>query len=200
MKQNNIFAFIFISLLSSTLFGCMSVPPVPTDKYYQLPDVALSYNGEPLDGILAVRRFETDGLHNERAVLHADYQSPHRVEAYHYHHWADTPPRMLQENLVKALRDTDIAKQVISYSTQVKPTYLIAGKIRKFQQLLGKQPGVIVEMELQLLSFGERRALLVNDYRVAIDTSGDTIDEAVEKLSEALGKLYGQFLADIARR
>jgi ABC-type uncharacterized transport system auxiliary subunit len=122
------------------------------------------------------------------------------VEAYHYHHWADTPPRMLQENLVKALRDTDIAKQVISYSTQVKPTYLIAGKIRKFQQLLGKQPGVIVEMELQLLSFGERRALLVNDYRVAIDTSGDTIDEAVEKLSEALGKLYGQFLADIARR
>jgi ABC-type uncharacterized transport system auxiliary subunit len=199
MKQNNIFAFIFISLVSIALSGCMSVPPVPTDKYYQLPDVTLSYNGNSLDGILAVRRFKSDGLLNERAVLHADKQTAHRVEAYHYHFWSDTPPRMLQENLIKALRSTTIAQQVVSYTPQVTPTFLVVGKIRKFQQILGNKPGVIVEMELQLLSYGERKALLVKDYQAVIDTSSDTIDEAVEKLSAALGNIYNQFLADIAR-
>jgi len=78
---------------------------------------------------------EASEKNNERAILDASSEATHRVEAYHYHHWADTPPRLLQENLAKALRNTGIATQVVTYSPQITPQYLIAGKIRKFHQV-----------------------------------------------------------------
>jgi ABC-type uncharacterized transport system auxiliary subunit len=198
MKPNNFHVIFSVCLFILLTAGCMSVPPVPTDKFYSLPVPSVTYKGNKLDGILAIRRFVSDGLHNERAMLHADSGLPNRIESYHYHFWADTPPRMIQEHLLQALRKTGISEQVVSYSSQLRPSYVIFGKVRKFQQLLGKQPGVVVAMELQLLKHGERKALLISDYQEVIATSSETIDEAVDKYAVALDRIYNRFLADIA--
>lgn len=188
-------AIIILTVLF--LSGCFSAPPVPTDKFYRLQTSSLKAPASNIKGTIAIRRFITNGLHNGRAILYADSSTPLKLEAYHYQYWIDVPPRLIKEHMVLSLRNSNIADSIVSYDSKVKPDYIISGNIRRFEQIRGSNPGVSVEIELQLTKAGSRVPLILKDYRAELPTPDSSMHEVVRVFSDALGNVYQQFINDI---
>lgn len=180
--------------------GCAQQPPVPEDKYYRLP---LEVTGEKaatpvLAGTIAVERFRTDGLHNGRALLYAEEGRALELKQYHYHHWVDAPPRLLQEELVSYLRDANAAANVISYRASSVPDYLLTGKIRRFEEIRQASGStIIVELELEITAGREQRTLMLKDYTGRSEVTGDAVYDIAQAYALAVGAVYGDFLRDL---
>lgn len=186
-----------IILTALFLSGCFSAPPVPTDKFYRLKISLLKAPPQNIEGTIAIRRFVTNSLHNGRAILYVDNATPLKLEAYHYHHWIDVPPRLIREHMVLSLRNSHIADRIVSYDSKVKPDYIVSGNIRRFEQIRGGNPRVAVEIEIQLTKDGSRTPLILKDYRAVIPVQDSSIHGVAEVFSDALGNVYQQFINDI---
>jgi ABC-type uncharacterized transport system auxiliary subunit len=188
-------------LLVSLLTACASLSPVPEDRYYRLSEVAAKSSGKAsLGGVLAIGTIENAGIYNERAILYSDSAQPARLQRYHYHFWADAPPRLIQDHLAVYLRKAAAANTVVNDRGEVDWNYLLSGKLRRFERVMeGTGSRVAVEMEFRLMHRHSRKALLVKDYVVEVDVAGETVNDAVEAITRALETIYGQLLADIKR-
>ncbi len=83
-------AILFVLILTS----CVNQPPLPTDHYYRLR-VAQDINSDKeIVNSISVIVFQADGLYRERAILYSENEI--EVKQYHYHHWIDSPNRLLQ--------------------------------------------------------------------------------------------------------
>ena len=56
--------------------------------------------------------FQADGLYRERAILYSENEI--EIKQYHYHHWVDSPSRLLQEHLADMLSSSGISKIVLT--------------------------------------------------------------------------------------
>ena len=102
MKRYILIPFLFI------LTSCVKQPPLPTDHYYRLPALqGINTDQEIIDSI-SVINFQADGLYRERAILYSENKV--EIKQYHYHHWVDSPNRLLQEYLAERLRLSNISK------------------------------------------------------------------------------------------
>ena len=141
--------FLPTLLLSSLLAGCFgSAPPLPRDHYYRLlvEAPAQTQNGAPLPGVLTVQLLQADGLLRERPLLYSESGKSHEVQQHDYHYWNDTPPRMLQDQMVTFLRQSGIAGVVVTPDMSTRPDYQVSGKARRLERLLGGgPPRVVVE-------------------------------------------------------
>lgn len=185
-----------IALLALLLAACAAQPPVPEDNYYRLPEATLPPAGGTLGHTLALKRFVTDGLHSERALLYCEADMPLQLRQYHYHHWLDSPPRLIQEHMISALRSAHVADTVLNYDPVERNGLQLSGKIRSFEhRRAGDKATVIIDMELRL-DGDAGKLLFVHDYRVEQVAASAQPRELVMAYGEALQKLYGLFLAD----
>ncbi len=105
------------------LVGCLgSVPPVPRDHYYRLlvPGPAKSSTKIVFPGVIAVDILQADGLLRERPLLFSESGSSHEVQQHNYHYWTDTPPRMLQDQIIGYLRRSGIARAVVTPDMRIR--------------------------------------------------------------------------------
>ena len=89
MKRYILIPFLFI------LTSCVKQPPLPTDHYYRLPALQGINADEEIINSISVITFQADGLYRERAILYSENEI--EIKQYHYHHWADSLNRLLQE-------------------------------------------------------------------------------------------------------
>jgi ABC-type uncharacterized transport system auxiliary subunit len=180
-----------------TLTGCGQVK-IPQDHYYRLNLNKPARMGQPaLQGTLAVRRFAADGMLQGRAILYSQSEKPLEVESYHYHHWIDIPPLMLQELLIDYLREANIAPHVVSTDMDTKPNYIIEGRINRLERLVGSPPEGVIELEIALIRADSRKMILHRLYRQKIPTNGRKMVATVKALNQALSKIYADFLGDL---
>jgi ABC-type uncharacterized transport system auxiliary subunit len=179
------------------LGGCVAAPPVPDESFYRLqtPEIA---TGVPVNTVLAVEELRSDGIHGERALLHST-DAGHRVlQQYHYHFWADPPPRLLCDYLVALLRSARVARVVERYDPAEVPDYVIRGKIWRFEQLVdGDAAQVVVKLELQVDRFDGRRPLLLREYEATAAAATPAPTDAALAFEQALGKIASRFVADL---
>lgn len=186
-------------MLSLLLTACGTVPPVPEDRYYRLSETAVKQSGKSqLGGVLAIGIIENAGIYNERAILYSEKSQPAKLQRYHYHFWADAPPRLIQDHLTINLRKARAARTVVIDKGEVDWNYLLTGKLRRFERIMdGSRSRVAVEMEFRLLKRDSRKPLLVKDYVANVAVKGKTVNDAVEAFNEGLGAIYSQLMADL---
>lgn len=184
-------------LMAGLLVSACSVqPPVPEDHYYRLPAVSLKATSAFLANELAVKRFITDGLHSERALLYSDSDQPLSLKQYHYHHWNDAPPRMLQENIISSLRLAGVSKQVVNYDPARRSEYTLHGKIRRFEQFnRGSSSSIVIDIELRLDN-KSGDPVLIKDYRKELSAHSSAPHDLVIAFGDALSTIYADFIAD----
>jgi len=188
--------FFTTSILLVLVTSCAVPPPVPEDNYYQLPKPTVKAQPTALADELAVKRLVSDGLHGERALLFSTAGQSLQLRQYHYHHWTDTPPRMLQEYLISALRQAKVAGTVINYDPGQRTALTLSGKIRHFEQVeRGNKNEVFVEVELQLHD-KQHKIVHLRDYRVTQTAKSDKPHDLVSAYGEAMNIIINEFIED----
>lgn len=194
--HRNMLSRFNIILLATLLASCSAQPPVPEDNFYQLPTPQITLRAKTITDTLSVKRLVSDGLHSERALLFSKAGQALQLKQYHYHHWSDTPPRMLQEHLISALRSARIANTITNYDPTQDVSHRLTGKIRHFEQIeRGNKNQILVELELQL-NDKSGKLVLLKDYRVTQTANSASPHDLVDAYGVALNKLVTEFISD----
>ncbi|MDA0998524.1 MAG: ABC-type transport auxiliary lipoprotein family protein, partial [Proteobacteria bacterium] len=141
---------ISAALLLAVLTGCGSAPPVPEDKYYRLQAVlaAAPLQQPKFNGTLEVERFSADGLTAGRPIVYSAQNDPSGLQEYHYHFWTQPPTVMLRDEIVTYLRAANVAKTVVTPEMRLNPEYVMAGKIRRLEQIVGSPSRAVLDIEI----------------------------------------------------
>jgi ABC-type uncharacterized transport system auxiliary subunit len=179
------------------LAGCMSAPPIPDESFYRLPTPEVS-PGRPVNAVVAVDEFRSDGLHGERALVYSTDSKHIALRQYRYDFWADPPPRLLRDYLVAYLRKADVARVVNRYDPSAPADYVVSGKIWRFEQLIdGDRSEVAVRLEIQVDRNGSGRPLLLREYRAVASAATPAPKDAAAGFEQALSQVASRFVADL---
>ena len=190
-------------LLAATLLaGCFgSSPPIPEDIYYRLQPAAPAQRFDaPRVGLVVVDRPGGASVYTARDIAYSD-AAPHlRLQHYHYHHWVDPPPQLLQQALVDYLRAANFARTVTSEPGRQPPAWRLSGVVRRFErQKNGSGWQAVVSLELRADPAGGREPLLLRQYETVIAADGDGMEATVAAFAKATGSLFDRFVADLGQ-
>lgn len=177
------------------LTACSSQAPLPTDHYYRLPAVSGITPDEMRLNSISVITFQAEGLYQERAIVYTENEI--ELKQYHYHHWADSPSRLLQERLAESLRLSNISKLVLN-TFEGNSELIIKGHIKAFERLQHKgNESVHVKLLLQVKSSSKHGPILHKEYVQTIALPSNTITNAIKAFAEAVDLIYSDFYVDL---
>ena len=81
---------------------------------------------------------------------------------------------------------------------RVPPDYVLQGRIRRFEQVIGSSPAVIIDVDIGVVRVHGNELLSLKTYRVEKPLSSDQVSEAVHGFEAAVNDLFGQFLTDLS--
>ena len=186
-------------LLIFGLAACAS-PPLPEDNYYRLEiDAPVATPATPpLAASINVQRIRMTGIYGERPLLYSSAQVPTELHQYHYHYWADSPARLIQEQLADYLRAAHLAHEVTAVSNSATSEYQLSGTVQRFEQRLDNNGAhAYVALELTLQRTTDSHRLFSKSYRAEIPTRDSTPLAAAQGLSQALTQCFAAFSADV---
>lgn len=179
------------------LGACGAMKPLPSDTFYRLnvppaTSAAQAWSGAPV----RVAKFAASGVHRERPIVHTSADSV-VVGQHRYDLWIDSPERMLQNELVRYLRDARVAP-VVTGSSVAGKAIEVRGRIDRMDNLIESgEPGVVVELHLELVVRGQREAVIfARAYRELRTPAGSTMAAVAGAMSEAIGAIFARFTAD----
>jgi ABC-type uncharacterized transport system auxiliary subunit len=201
MRNFTLISFFMLSpVLLSGCFGGNSAP-IPADHYYRLDNTAPHNpaNRPTLSGSLAVQQIIARGLYQERAVLFIRPDTPLELHRHHYHHWVDSPSRLIQEDLLHYLYNAGFAEHAERFQPGKPADHSIGGRIKRFERVLGSD-GVTVTVSLQLEYRSVRtETLLHKEYTQSVPAPDRKMYSSIAAFDAALQQIYEQFTADIRR-
>ncbi len=183
------------------LTGCIgSAGPAPEDRYYRIPVVKPASRPAPLlQGVTAIEPLRAAGLYHDRAIVYVDEDKPLRLQSYHYHHWLETPARMLQAYMLDWLRQARFSPRVARHAVMPGAERVIFGYIRRFDRLVGKRMRVMVELELGLRDRNHRLLFWPRVYRAVVPVSGPGLARSAAAFGKAIARVLRDFVRDVER-
>lgn len=189
---------LVLALLVALLAGCAGGPRAPEPAFYRLGELPQGpvLQAPWVEGVVLVRPLAAEGLLRERAVVYQAEDSGVTLQQHHYHHWSDTPPRLLQQRLVEFLRARGAAVLVTSDPT-VEADLQVAGRLLHWErELRGQRCTVRVALELQLRAEGEPAPTLARTYQAAVPVDTLAMPESVLAFGAAVDGILEQFLLE----
>ncbi len=193
---------LLIALALTGLAACAPGGSVQRDAFYRLavpaPSQAQIQAGQPiLPGVVEVQRPAAEGLAVDRAIVYSYRDRPQEVDHYSYHFWTEPPAVLVQDQLVEFLRAAKAAERVVTSELRVPPQWVVQSRIKRFEQLAGSEPAVVIEMEMGVTRLRGNELTFLKTYRVETPMRGDNVPAAVNAFDAALADLFRQFLADL---
>ncbi|MEE9317296.1 MAG: ABC-type transport auxiliary lipoprotein family protein [Rhodospirillales bacterium] len=187
--------------LALVLTACGSTAPVPEDQFYRLSAAPPSKPAaKPLfPGTIEVDRFVADGLTAGRPIVYSEDGKPFQVKEFHYHFWTQPPTVMLRDELVTYLRRAKVASTVVTPEMRVRADFVLTGKIRRLEKIVGTQPKAVLELELGLRKASGGKLIFLDTYRMETTSDGSGVDAAVYSLNKSLSAIFGKFVADLSK-
>lgn len=188
-------------ILALSLCSCAMNESVPEDHYYKLPgsDNPVPENRLTAGGIF-VEQFIADGLYRERPLLHTIDNLGIDLLQYHYHHWVDSPSRMLRDRLISYLVESHAADHITAYADE-SVQLAIHGTIKGFERRkYGNTDLVNVELEFHVDQPGRKSPVLQSHYRRQIAVNGREINDVVIAFDEALTRIFAALLSDLKEK
>jgi len=183
------------------LAGACAQPDLPKDNFYRLQVTPAQGQGNKLfsDGI-EVERFVADGLTASRTIVYSAGTQPNQLSEYHYHFWTEPPVVMLRDQLVDYLRQAGIADRIVTPELRGNARYVLIGKIKRLEQVVGSPPRAVLELELGLLEDKTGKLIYLNTYRIDKTAASASVGDAVVALNQGLGEIFARFVADLEAR
>jgi uncharacterized lipoprotein YmbA len=174
------------------LAACGSVPPAPIDRFYRLQPVSISSATRLLPGAVVVQPFRADSLYAERPMIYSEEVSARQLRQYHYHLWLYPPAQLVREHLTSSLGSA------LDLSGGDSAPNVLDGRVAGFERVLsGKNSKAVVALELRLQAGG--KTLLSKTYQAEQSAADESLGAFAVAIEQALGKIYVEFLADVAR-
>lgn len=186
-------------VLALSLAGCGRSAPVPTDTYYRLAPIHSPQNRHLVDGTLLIEAIEADVLYRERALLYSEDAADLTLKQYHYHHWEEAPPRLLQLHLQEFLRAAGAATNVTLRDNDNSAALHVHGRLFRFEHILGGDTVTArVGMELSLV---DRNGHTLTQHQYVVDkpAASRDVEAVVQATDEAVNEVFARFLDDAAK-
>jgi len=183
------------------LCSCATNAPVPDDHYYKLPWGRPSLPEIRLtQGTIFVEQFIADGLYRERPLLHTVDNQGIELKQYHYHHWIDSPSRLLRDQLILYLSASRAANRV-TWVPDASAELGIHGTVKGFERReSGHTDQVFVELEFRVDKHGLEAPVLLSDYQVQVDVTGKEMSDVAIAFESAVSQIYTRLLSDLNDR
>ena len=186
---------ILISLI--IIASCSNAPPVPTDKFYRLGTPQNVGQLPATEHIIYVGPILTEGLYNERALLHTGESGNTELQQYHYHFWITSPPRLMQDYLVSYLRAAS-SSTMINTEPGAGEKISIFGRLKAFEKIDSEeQSAVNVRLELRVQDTDKAAPILLKEYSAIEKIGGNEVPDAVAGFDRAAAKIYSDFVTDL---
>ena len=122
-----------------------------------------------------------------------------RFQLYHYHHWEDTPPKLIQRYLTQALGASGVATAAVDRrngGTQ----YVLESRIARFDRLLsGASATAHIDIEVWLIDQQDPdRVLLHQHYEENVRASSMAMETTVVAFSKGLERISTRLLEDLS--
>ncbi len=192
---------VVVIVLAGGLAAC-SQPPLPKDHFYRVlispPQTDKADKAGPrFKGGLEVARFAVEGITAKLPIVYSDAANPNEVMAYTYHMWTEAPEAMLSGQLVNYLRAAGVADTVVTPEARIDAAYVVSGRIKRFERIIGAASKGLVFLELSLRERKNNKLIYMNPYRAEIKASEDGVGGAVAALNKGVAQIFARFTADI---
>jgi ABC-type uncharacterized transport system auxiliary subunit len=134
MNYKITFPALLLSL--GILNGCGAARP---SKFYELtaPDNStVGADPAPYPVTLLLGRMATSNLYRDDHIVYTS--SSRAMGTYEYQRWAEPPPEMITEILLRELRASGRYRQIYSLGSNVRGDYLLRGHLYDFREIDGK--------------------------------------------------------------
>lgn len=177
------------------LAGCAGEAPV--DHFYRLAVAPpLQVLERPLlDGVLLVEPPRAEGLLRDRELVHSRRDAPLELDRYRYHLWQDPPAALMQRELMAFLRQAGVARRVIAPEERTAPDFVLEGRLRRMEQLLGEPARVHLILELTL-RHGQGGVIHQGQYAWERELEAGAPGEAVAVINQGVGEVFQRFLRE----
>ncbi len=193
---------LLLLMSAASLAGCFgSSAVVPPDHYYRLPERPnVTKLPQPLiTGLLGIKRLRAEGILSERSIVFVeDNSAPVQLQHYYYHHWAEAPVRLIQDDMLTYFRAAGVADKIVRFDAVKAPEFVVSGELLRLERLLNADGAEVVVRMVLRYSDGSRRKLYVHgDYMVRQKAGDKSMHSTVEAFAQALGKIYSAFIRDL---
>jgi len=193
-------ALAIAGVLAGLLNACGGAPVVPDDQFYRLQAAEPPVGKKLFPGTMEVDRFVADGLTAGRPIVYSEAGKPYQVKEFHYHYWTQPPTVMLRDELVTYLRRAKISDTVVTPELRIPADYVLSGKIKRLEKIIGEQPKAVLEIELGLRKATGGKLIFLDTYRMETDSDGKGVGDAVASLNKSLSAIYAKFITDLSKR
>ena len=189
---------VFLILLTA----CSGTSTLPEDHFYRLPVTSsVPTIGKQLsDMSILVEQIIADGLYRERAILHSKDAQAIEISQYHYHHWLDSPGRIIRDHLIHYLQQAGVTGPVVD--TVLVPSKLgIYGKLVRFERHpLNGRDAVMVELLFRVELEGKDNPILLSSYKQAIEVDGSSMRDVIIAFEKALSGIFFVMLSELDQK
>jgi len=199
LRMRGLAQSIFVTAIVFVMAGCATQAPVPSDKYYRLQAVfADATSSAPkFAGTFEIERFTADGLTAGRPIVYVEAGDPNQLREYNYHFWTQAPTVMLRDELVTYLRTAKIAESVVIPEMRLDPKFVMTGRIRKLEQVLGTSNGTRLEIEIAIRRIDDGKLLFLKSYNQETAQTSPGVASAVDALNKSLNVIFSDLLQDL---
>jgi ABC-type uncharacterized transport system auxiliary subunit len=168
---------------------------LPTDHYYRLPELTGISPDEQRVSTISVIKFQADGLYKERAIVYSENEV--ELQQYHYHHWADSPARLLQERLAQTLRMANVSKMVLT-TFEGNSELIINGQLKAFERTKNaNHDSATISLHLRVDDNLGGLPVLYKEYNQTVGLRDSTIAGLIDAFNTAINSIYHDFYIDL---
>jgi len=193
---------LLIGLIAAALTGCSGSARVPENSFYRLdiPAPAEVRVVPVLDGTLRIEVGAAAPIYRDRSLLYSSADAPARLQRYHYHHWIDTPPRLLEQQLADYLRAAGVASQVVARDERLDGRYRLRLQLQRFEHQRGRDGGrVSLAVELVMSDSAGGELLLRERLHSEQAVAGDAFPAVVDAYQRCVADVFGQVRSALQR-
>jgi ABC-type uncharacterized transport system auxiliary subunit len=184
-----------VALMVSFLSGCGSARP---SKYYQLTVPSGAPQAEKADAVpitLLLGSMMTSHLYREDRIIYGN--GGELLGAYEYQRWAEPPAEMIQDILLRELRNSGRYRAVYFRRSNIKGDFALRGRLYDFKEVDGGQMSARVTFELEMRDLKTGATVWTHYYTHDEPVSHKDVNAVVTALDHNVQRGVGEMVASL---
>jgi ABC-type uncharacterized transport system auxiliary subunit len=188
-------------LAVATVCGC-AVPEPPVDRFYRLTLAEAPPPSQTvvLPGGVLVDRPVADGEVGNRAIIHVSADAPTELQTFSYHLWAAPPSNMLQDLLVRCVREGRVTDQVVKPEQRIDARYTLFSEVERLELQTGSPRRVLLALDIGLRDNQREQLLFSQPFQAEGVPADDSVSAAADALSVAFSTVCRALIGRLADR
>lgn len=145
MMGSYVYRYALYGFITCLMLGCAGAVQVPEDSFYRLEVVSPTPRQQPIfPGTVLVEVQAVAPIYRDRSLLYSDRVAPIRLRRWHYRHWVDSPPRMLQWAMAKYIEDSGVVARVVTAEDRIPAERTLSIEIERFEYVRADAGGQVI--------------------------------------------------------